>query len=232
VLRAAFAAGVSRVVTTSSGVAIRYARTADGSPRDPYDEDDWTDPDDATLTPYTRSKAAAERAAWQFARATGAAGRLTVIVPTAIIGPMLGSRRSYSHEIIDRLLGGMPGIPRFGFCFVDVRDVAAAHVTAMTEPRAAGRRFIAAGDFRWNGEIAEILRSGLGPEDAARVCGVDLSDETVRELARDDPGIASILSELGREVRYSTESTRKILGWSPRPIEETVLDSARSLLAH
>jgi dihydroflavonol-4-reductase len=232
VLRAALDAGVSRVVLTSSGVAIRYATTADGSLAHPYDEHDWTDPDDVSQTPYTRSKAAAERAAWEFVRTQQAPQLLTVIVPTAIIGPLLGSRRSYSHEIVDRLLGGMPGIPRFGFCFVDVRDVAAAHVIAMTEPRAAGQRLITAGAFRWNGEIAEILRGGLEPADAARVCGVELSDDTVRELAKTDPGLDALISELGREVRYSTARAHDILDWEPRPIEHTVIESARSLIAH
>jgi dihydroflavonol-4-reductase len=231
VLAAALDAGVERVVLTSSGVAIRYARTADGSPEHPYSEVDWTDPQDLTQTPYTRSKVIAERAAWDFARERGATGRLTVIVPTAIIGPMLGTRRSYSHQIIERLLGGMPGIPRFGFCFVDVRDIAALHVRAMTEPRAAGERFVAAGPLRWNGEIADILRRGLAPDDAALVCGVDLPDDTVRALAQDDPGLASVISELGREVHYRTAKARDVLGWDPRPIEESVVESARSLLA-
>jgi dihydroflavonol-4-reductase len=231
VLDAALDAGVERVVLTSSGVAVRYATTADGSAQHPYTEADWTDPDDTRQTPYTRSKAIAERAAWELVRSRGTPERLTVIVPTAIIGPMLGSRRSYSHQIIERLLGGMPGIPRFGFCFVDVRDIAALHVTAMTEPRAAGERFIAAGGLRWNGQIADILRSGLDPAGAALVCGVELSDDTVRALARDDPGMASILSELGREVHYSSAKAAAVLGWAPRPIEESVLDSARSLLA-
>jgi dihydroflavonol-4-reductase len=231
VLNAAFDAGVERVVVTSSGVAIRYARTADGSADRPYTEADWTDPDDVTQTPYTRSKVIAECAAWQLAGERNATERLTVIVPTAIIGPMLGTRHSYSHQIIERLLGGMPGIPRFAFCFVDVRDIAALHVTAMTEPGAAGQRFIAAGELRWNGQIADILRRGLDPASAALVCGVDLPDDTVRALAADDPGLATILSELGREVHYSTAKARTLLGWSPRPIEDSVLESAHSLLA-
>lgn len=231
VLRAALQAGVRRVVMTSSGVAVRYASTADGSHEHPYTEDDWTDPADVEQTPYTRSKVIAERAAWDYMRDHGAADRLTVLVPTAIIGPTLSARRSYSHQILERILGGMPGLPRFAFCFVDVRDVAALHVTAMLEPRAAGQRFIAAGELRWNADLADILRAGLDPDSAALVCGVELPDETVRELARSDPGLATIVSELGREVRYRTDKAREVLGWSPRPIEESVLDSARSLLA-
>ncbi|HJQ42584.1 MAG TPA: NAD-dependent epimerase/dehydratase family protein, partial [Jatrophihabitantaceae bacterium] len=230
VLAAALDAGVQRVVVTSSGVAVRYATTADGSVARPYTEQDWTDPDDSTQTPYTRSKVLAERAAWDFVREREAVQLLTVLVPSAIIGPMLSTRVSYSHQVLERILGGMPGLPRFGFCYTDVRDVAAAHVTALETAEAAGERFVIAGELRWMGEIADILRRGLDPESAALVCGVELSDETVRGLARDDPGLASVITELGRAVHYRTDKARDVLGWSPRPIEQTVLDSARSLL--
>jgi nucleoside-diphosphate-sugar epimerase len=44
----------------------------------------------------------------------------------------------YSLQTIERLLHGMPAVPRLGFPFIDVRDVAHLHLRAMTEP--AGRR--------------------------------------------------------------------------------------------
>jgi putative NADH-flavin reductase len=44
---------------------------------------------------------------------------------SAIIGPLLGDHRSYSIQTVERLLlGSAPAIPRLGYAFVDVRDVA------------------------------------------------------------------------------------------------------------
>ena len=68
---------------------------------------------------------------------------------------------------MERLLSGrVPGLPRLGFSFVDVRDVADLHIRAMTAPEAAGQRFIAAGDFAWMADLAALLRARLG--DAAQ----------------------------------------------------------------
>jgi dihydroflavonol-4-reductase len=45
-----------------------------------------------------------------------------------------------------------------------------------------------------------------------------------------DPGVRSIVPQLGKESRYSSERARTQLGWSPRPLEETVVETARSML--
>jgi dihydroflavonol-4-reductase len=46
-----------------------------------------------------------------------------------------------------------------------------------------------------------------------------------------DPGIRSIANQLGVRVELSSEKARRVLGWSPRPADETIVDTARSLLA-
>ena len=67
VLRAARDAGARRVVLTSSFAAVGYTP----KPGAEYTEDDWTDPDTPGLPPYPRSKAIAERAAWDFIKNQG-----------------------------------------------------------------------------------------------------------------------------------------------------------------
>ena len=69
-------------------------------------EEDWSDPDNPKLTPYARSKTIAERAAWDLVRERGAAEKLAVVNPGAILGPVLSDDRSYSLEAIERLLRG------------------------------------------------------------------------------------------------------------------------------
>ena len=80
-------------------------------------------------------------------RIQGGSLELSVINPAGIFGPVLGPDFSSSIELVKRLLNSMPGCPRIYFGVVDVRDVADLHVRAMTHPRAAGERFIAASGF-------------------------------------------------------------------------------------
>jgi len=134
VLRAGLNAGVKRIVVTSSIAAIRLSKDAAARP---LNEGDWTDPDSPGLTPYVRSKAIAELAAWDLVRERGEEDRLAVVNPGAIIGPVLNDDLSYSLQAVQRLLGGTPGVPRLGFSLVDVRDVADLEIRAMTAPEGA-----------------------------------------------------------------------------------------------
>jgi dihydroflavonol-4-reductase len=227
VLRAALDAGVKRVVVTSSIAAIRSAPPR--APNRPLDEGDWTDPDADGLTPYVRSKAIAERAAWDLARARGAEDQVAVVNPGVIIGPVLNDDLSYSLETVQRMLRGMPGVPRLGFNLVDVRDVVELELAAMTSPAAGGERFIAVTKFLWMGEIGKILRERLGPA-ASKVPTRTVPNLVVRAMSLFDPGIRSVVSGLGKRVELSSEKARSKLGWSPRPIEATIAETAESLI--
>ena len=230
VLRASLAAGAKRVVVTSSVAAVRNAGEGAARPERELTESDWTDPENPHLTPYTRSKTIAELAAWEFMREQGAEERLVTVQPGAIIGPVIGRDRSYSLEAVERMLTGrMPGLPALGFSFVDVRDVAALEVDAMTAADAAGQRLIAAGSFLWLSEVAAILRERLGP-DARKVPRRRVPNAVVRMLALFDPGVRSVVGDLGHKTTYSLENAKRRVGWSPRPLEETIVDCARSLL--
>src|ERR1700730_10983788 len=230
VLRACLDAGVKRIVVTSSVAAVRNAGPVANLRGRELTEADWTDPDNLQLTPYTRSKTIAERAAWDFMRAQGAEDRLVTVQPGAIIGPVLGEDRSYSLQAVERMLTGrMPGLPRLGFSFIDVRDVAALEVGAMTGADAGGQRLIAAASFLWLAEVAAILREQLG-RDARKVPRRSVPDVVVRLLALFDPEVRSVVGELGQKTTYSLENAKRRVGWAPRPIEDTIVDCARSLL--
>src|SRR5690606_22130545 len=133
VLKAAARAGVQRVVLTSSMAACVYP--AGGKQERTYTEADHTDAARADISPYVASKALAERAAWDFVRTTPNAPELTVINPGLVYGPALDLDLSTSHEVLTLMAKGKyPAAPRAGYAVVDVRDVAAAHVVAMTHP--------------------------------------------------------------------------------------------------
>jgi dihydroflavonol-4-reductase len=227
VLGAALDAGVGRVVVTSSVAAIRGGRSQAAAP---LTEEDWTDLDNPKLAPYTRSKTVAERAAWELVRGRGDEDKLAVVNPGAILGPVLGDDRSTSLALIDRLLGGMPGVPRLGFNLVDVRDVVDLHLRAMVAPEAGGERFVAVSRFMWMSEVASVLRERLG-EAAAKVPTRTVPNLVVRGMGLFDPAVRSIVGDLGKRVELSSEKARTTLGWSPRPVEETIVDCAQSLIA-
>ncbi|HEY4018103.1 MAG TPA: NAD-dependent epimerase/dehydratase family protein [Pseudonocardiaceae bacterium] len=230
VLKAATAAGVTRVVMTS---AANAASPSSYATEGVTDETLWTDPDDPTLIPYRRSKTVAERAAWTFMAEHGGSTELTTILPGAVFGPVLTKDTVGSVGIIARMIGGaMPGVPRIGLEVVDVRDLADIHIKAMTAPEAAGQRFLATGEFTWMREIAETLHKGLGP-DGEKVATRQLPNFAIRLAARfADKSLREITPALGRRNRHSTEKAKRILDWQPRPAAETVLDCARSLIAH
>jgi dihydroflavonol-4-reductase len=227
VLRAGLAAGVRRVVVTSSVAAVRNFAPL---PDRPLTEEDWSDPDLPGLSPYPRSKTIGERAAWELAREQGATERLAVVNPAAILGPVMDANRSSSLQLIERLLKGMPGMPRLSFSVVDVRDVAELHLLAMSSPEGAGQRFLAVGPSLWISDMARILRERL-PHGAEKVPRRNFPDAFVRLAARFDPGLRSFTGDLGRQIVLSNEKAQQRLGWRPRPVQETLVECAESLIA-
>ncbi|SEG58117.1 dihydroflavonol-4-reductase [Actinacidiphila yanglinensis] len=219
VLRAARAAGVRRVVLTSSFGAVGYGHPQSDKP---FTEETWTDVDGPGMNAYVKSKTLAERAAWEFAAGEGSGTELTVVNPVGVFGPVLGPDYSASIALVRQLLdGAMPGVPRMHFAVVDVRDVADLHLLAMTSPAAAGERFVAAaGDVMSFHEIAVLLKERMG-EDGARVPTRELPDRS-----RVEGGVTNL-----DVIRHtSSEKARRVLGWRPRPNEEAVLATARSLV--
>jgi dihydroflavonol-4-reductase len=228
VLRAALDAGAERVVMTSSVAAIRGKRPS--TPQTPWTEADWTDGNDTSRTPYVRSKTLAEQAAWEHVRSAVAEDRLAVVNPGAIIGPALNDDHSYSLQAIQRLVNGsMPAAPRLGFTFVDVRDVAELHLLAMTSPAAGGERFIAADQFLWVADVARVLRERLGDQ-ASKVPTRVAPNVLIRALALFDGSLRSVIGDLGKRQWFSSEKARSMLGWQPRPVEDSIEETARSLI--
>lgn len=227
VLRAAREAGVRRVVQTSSFAAVGYGP----HPGRRFTEADWTDPDRPGVSAYVRSKTLAERAAWDFVEREGGGLELAVVNPVGVFGPAIGTDLSSSLGLLRSLLNGeFPGVPRGTFNAVDVRDVADLHVLAMRHPDAAGERFLAvSGDAFTYAELARLLRDELGDR-ARRVPTRTIPDWIVRAGAPFSADLRAMAAELGVRLDASHEKATRVLGWVPRPREEAVLASARSLI--
>lgn len=227
-LRAAKAAGVRRVVMTSSVAAMCYGKP--GKTRT-YSEADWSDLASPDTNAYAKSKTIAERAARDWIAAEGGGMEYCTINPALVLGPVLGTDFSGSLAVVTKMLGGeLPGLPRIGFGICDVRDIAAAHVAAMTIPGMADERFLCSGDYLWMEDVAAILKSRLADK-AKRVPSMKLPNFLVRLSALFDPEIRLVLPELGRERVGDASHARAMIGWNPRPAAESIVDTARSLIA-
>jgi nucleoside-diphosphate-sugar epimerase len=224
VLRAAEAAGVSRVVITSSVSAIVYNEKGDRGL--PLDERDWSDLG-GSMRAYEKSKTIAERAAWDFIEGLSgdALMELVAINPAYVLGPSLLGVDNTSNEFVRKLLHReVPGLPRLYLPIVDVRDVAKAHVAAMTVPEAAGKRFILFGEECSYGELAKRLREA-GYKVTTRI----FPDWLVRIFARFDETVALVVPRLGKRRNLSNQQAKTVLGWQPRSLQETVLETAQDI---
>ncbi|MFH9089202.1 SDR family oxidoreductase [Streptomyces sp. NPDC017673] len=229
VLRAARDAGVRRVVLTSAFGAVGIGHPPRSTP---FTEEDWTDIDN-DIPPYQRSKTLAERAAWQFIEDEGGGLELAAVHPVGVFGPLLGPDDPPSLRLVRRMLEGrIPACPPFGMGYVDVRDVADLHLRAMTHPAAAGERFLAvAGHSLRLVDVARILRDRLG-ERAAKAPTRELPVWLTRALGVVNPELRLLRHQLGRDLDATSAKAERLLGWRARPIEDTIAETAESLLAH
>jgi nucleoside-diphosphate-sugar epimerase len=224
---------VKRVVLTSSIAALFAGRD---QMQKVWDEGDWGRLDDPKnhVHPYPASKLLAERAAWDFVKALPAwsSFELAVICAGLICGPYLGGVTGTSAETCARLLKReMPAVPDMIFPGVDVRDVARAHILAMTAPGAAGRRFISVSfDFSAR-EVSSMLAEEFGPI-GYRVTTTPLPNWLLRILALFDSSLAAILVHIGLRPRFDISPAEKVLGMRTwRGVRESCLDQAYSLIA-
>ncbi|MCW6532081.1 MULTISPECIES: NAD-dependent epimerase/dehydratase family protein [Sphingomonas] len=227
-LRFAKAAGVKRFVLTSSVAAIAYGHPpANGAA---FTERDWTDINAPGVGAYIKSKTVAERAARDWMAEHGAGMEFCSVNPSAVLGPVLSDDYSTSIQFVQRLLdGSVPGFPRIGFAVVDVRDLADLHVRALETPGLDGERFIGGGRFMQMEEVGAVLRARLGDK-ARKVPKRRVPDFVLRLMALFDGSIRQVVGELGRVRAIDPGHTAQVLGWRTRDEEQSIVDTAESLI--
>ena len=230
VLRAARDAGTKRVVLTSAFHAVGFGH---GHIDHVFTEDDWSPLNGPGVDAYGRSKILAERAAWDFVTEPGNTLELVTILPVAVMGPVMGEDVSGANHIVQASLNGeIPGYPNMFVPIVDVRDVAAAHIAAMTAPGAAGQRFLVGTGEPAIAmkEIGAILKAELG-EKASKVPTRTIPNVVVRLTALFRDEFKPVAADLGYVKRVSNDKTRTVLGITPRPARDAIVAAGRSMVA-
>lgn len=223
-LKAAQAAGVKKVVFTSSVAAVGSNAPAGRL----LNEEDWNE---GAASPYFRAKTEAERKAWAFAGESGM--HLVVINPGAIIGPGF-FRHTPSTVMFEQVIRGqLPFALPTGFTFVDVRDVASAHLLAYERDDAQGR-YLACDRYFSMPELMRFLRELDPALKAPRMvlpkCFLPLVPPldwmqhkvlgTPRQITR------AMVAELGGHYqKASGERLRGELGWTTIDFKQSVRDT-------
>jgi len=217
VLRAVVAASPrpKRVVLTSSFAAIGYGQ--ESFPDRPFNESNWTVTDDSChpIDAYTESKVLAERAAWDFLNSLKDEEKfeLCTVNPTFVQGPMLSPNGCSSAELpMKILLKLMPSVVDMDMFVTHVYDVAKVHLLAMTNPNAAGKRFLC------NGGVCSLISYAHNLAEEFEPQGYSCTTKAVPYLAVwigsfFDKQASNILPSVGKRYYIQGENVKNILGY-------------------
>jgi len=221
--------GLRRIILTSSVAAIQDATKPAGYV---FTEADWNE--SATgAEPYPMAKTQAERAAraWVEAGSRERGQTLVALCPAMVLGPVRtrGHARTSPATLRDLLTRKLPACPRLHLGLVDVRDVARAHRLAFEFPDPPQRVLLYAGSL-WMQEMATWLARAYPQRrvptrrlpDLALYAGSFFDKRLSRTFLRHN---------LGRAWAFDACLPRQTLGLRYRPLEESLRDTAESLIA-
>lgn len=173
---------------------------------------------------YCSGKKEAELALWKFVKEESPKFTVTVFLPALIFGPVIQPVKSveklnYSSNVLYGLFNGSnTSVPPTTFpSYIDVRDLAYAHVQALTKSESANKRFLIGGENMTYSAIVDTLRK--------------LSDNEIPELKGRLPE-PSNEAENVTFARISAEEGNRAAGLDGklRTMEETFGDAAKSIL--
>jgi len=217
------------VVFTSSIAAI----TDEPESSKVFTEKDWNTMSSLERHPYQYSKTLAERAAWDFIMQKKPPFDLVVINPFMVVGPSLSPQLNTTNRIIrDIMTGVYPGIMDINWGFVDVRDVAKAHILAITTSSASGR-YLCSGEAMHMRDLVALLKSsGFGNYALPKL---DLSGKAGTLLMKllsftqpKDTG-TYIRTNVGRTFRYDNAKIKRELGLSFMDVKESIIEAVKDM---
>lgn len=213
---------VEHVVITSSNAAITFYDARHKDPETVYTEKCWSNVpwDEAVNNPastYKASKQFAEEAMWQFQKEHNPKFRLTAINPPYVFGPMKhdvsAATLNTSNKIVWDIIKSSSISEAGPTYWVDVRDVAEAHVRALERPKESA-------DQRWY-----TVGGIFAPQDVLDV--LNEMPEFQGKIPVGEPGSGKPLH--GNIPKYDNSLTNKQSGLVYHTLEESVKDLAKQL---
>ena len=224
VMRAALAAGVGRVVYTSS---VATLLPLDGRPSD---ETHPATPEQATGA-YKRSKVVAERLVEQMVAEDGLPA--VIVNPSTPIGPRDVKPTPTGRIVVEAACGRMPAFVDSGLNLVHVDDVAEGHILAAEKGR-IGERYVLGGEdvslAAMLGEIARIV--GRKPPrvrlPVAPLFPLAVAAELVGRITGREPFLTMDALRMSRHhMFYSSAKAERELGYRARPYAQALEDAIR-----
>ncbi|MEN0067854.1 MAG: aldehyde reductase [Myxococcota bacterium] len=223
---------VTRVVLTSSCAAI-FGSSADlaNTPNGVFNEEVWNTTSSLTDGAYSYSKTLAEREAWKIHDAQSR-WRLVVVNPPGVFGPGIRMHENAeSFRILTSFVDGTfaSGVPDIRIGFVDVRDVAEAHLRAAFLPNASGRNIISGHNSGFV-ELAGLVKREFPairvsdrklPKWLLWLVGPILNSALTRRF---------ISRNVGHPWRADNRKSIEELGMTYRPLDETFRDHIEQLM--
>jgi len=219
VLEAAKAAGVRRVVYTSSVATIGFR--SNGRPADEGSPVSLAD----MIGPYKRSKFLGEQVARDAARELD----VTIVNPTTPVGEQDIKPTPTGQVIVSFLRRKFPAYVDTGLNLVDVAEVARGHLAAAEKGR-RGERYILGGENLTLKQILDRLStiSGL-PSPRIRLpyalaLATGAVDTLLRStLLRREPRVVLDSVRMGRKKMYaSSAKAERELGWNIVPVDDAL----------
>ncbi|MEM7200527.1 MAG: NAD-dependent epimerase/dehydratase family protein [Planctomycetota bacterium] len=215
------AASVRTLIYTSSLAAVVHDRIGPGHV---FDERDWSR-DTPETDPYAYAKVRSEQMIEEFSDRTRDSVRVVRLQPSLALGPAHSSRPVIAPRFVAAIAAG--ALPDLHLClpFVDVRDIAKAHVAALQHPTAAGRYVLSAGEL-WLHEVAQAIE--LAEDRVRPQLDMDLDSDLLMYLLflQDwQMRICTATENLHRPIAVNGDRARTELGLDYLPLRQSVLDT-------
>jgi dihydroflavonol-4-reductase len=230
VLRACRAAqSVRRVVLTSSGAAI----TDEPIEGHRFTEEDWNEKSSLTRNAYYFSKTQAERAAWDFVESDEPGFDLVTMNPFLVCGPAYNDVLNTSNGVIASVMNGeFPAVVALTWAFVDVRDVAEAHVLAMEKPEASGRYLLAAGSLSLSELIEKLKALGYTDYEYPKLSLTGPIGTALAKLGSymEKKGSGDFVrTHIGRRLETDASKAKRELGVEFRELDTSIRDAVEDM---
>jgi dihydroflavonol-4-reductase len=213
---------VKRIVHTSSVAAIRPTKYQNGQL---LSDEDWCDDATVSTNGYGLAKAEAEKRMRSWAE--GKNIRLVTIHPSVVFGPLLHKRHAEgSMSYLKHFVRGPPFVLDIHINFVDVRDVAIAHVNALDLGRDR-QRYILHKQGMWMNEIGRELTSTMGKKYTSRKLMKPLA--YLVAMLHPKLSIKRLKGSLGKHVDYDVKDTFQVLQLPNFDTRTTLKDAVTSL---